>query len=136
MYGRCAAARISCFHAAFILSSAEPFGLPLTLFSLSWPLAPACRDCKLNQTCSPVAGRACARSICNDATGTITSASCTGFCSTGAAYLVSAQLTNDGRYILLRFNDDVYTASSSPMCAACLPHVRVESACLDMQLQL
>ncbi|KAL4452032.1 hypothetical protein ABPG75_007694 [Micractinium tetrahymenae] len=74
-------------------------------------------DCNAarNETCVPISGRTCMRSSCNATTGAITTAACTGFCSSAAApSLVSAHLADDGRRVLLRFDTAVYATSSSP----------------------
>ncbi|PRW57206.1 receptor for egg jelly precursor [Chlorella sorokiniana] len=67
------------------------------------------------EACTPIAGRACRRSACDDATGAVVSEECAGFCTTGTApSLVSARLTNDGRQILLRFDAAVSATSYLP----------------------
>ncbi|PSC71100.1 putative DNA-3-methyladenine glycosylase 2 [Micractinium conductrix] len=68
-----------------------------------------------DETCAAIASRACRRSTCEGGTGVVTTTSCTGFCTSGSApSLVSAQLSDDGRRITLRFTAAVRASSSAP----------------------
>ena len=80
--------------------------------------ATAAADCAAGQTCSQVAGRTCQRSVCDEATGAITDAPCDGFCVSGSApVLTAARLSDDGRQVLLTFDQEVTLASSAPRWA-------------------
>ncbi|KAL4419691.1 hypothetical protein ABPG75_006789 [Micractinium tetrahymenae] len=72
------------------------------------------RNCTgAGETCvSAPAGR-CRLSVCNETTGAVSTAPCTGLCTTGtAAALQWARLSDDGRRILLQFDQVVALTSN------------------------
>lgn len=62
------------------------------------------------------AGR-CRLSVCNETTGAVGSVPCTGFCTAGtAAALQWARLSDDGRRILLQFDQEVTASTPNVRC--------------------
>ncbi len=71
------------------------------------------RNCTGADTCVAAPTGRCRLSVCNETTGAVGSVACTGFCTAGtAAALQWARLSDDGRRILLQFDQDV--AASTP----------------------
>lgn len=67
------------------------------------------------ETCRPLSRRTCVRHVCDGATATTTTVPCDGFCTRGTPpSLQSAQLANDGRSILLQFDQEVALADGTP----------------------
>ena len=85
-----------------------------------WPTVPLvpCRCPGEGQSCLPVVGRTCQRSVCNGATGSVALVRCDGWCVSAAApSLVSAILSDDGRQVELSFDEEVTATSWQPRCA-------------------
>lgn len=69
----------------------------------------------VGETCRPLSGRTCVRHVCDEATATTSTVPCDGFCTRGTPpALQSAQLANDGRSILLQFDQEVAVADGTP----------------------
>lgn len=72
-------------------------------------------DCDGAKTCtSLLPARACVRSVCDEATGAISTQPCAGFCVSGTAPMnTAARLSNDGRQIRLTFDQEVVLAAGA-----------------------
>lgn len=73
-------------------------------------------DCDDGKTCAQLNNRACVFSTCASETGAITTRGCAGFCVAGIApVLTEAGLSNDGRQIVLTFDQGVVLAPGAQL---------------------
>ncbi|PRW57378.1 hypothetical protein C2E21_4192 [Chlorella sorokiniana] len=91
--------------------------LPSTISNLDKLNAGTCfmdSDCKAGETCQETS-HTCAFWTCNPSNGATASQPCSGFCiASDPPALVSAQLSSNGRQILLTFDQEVMVSSTSP----------------------